>query len=105
MKYLQSAVAGLLLCSMLGAVQAESINERQYQQDVRIAKGVRSGALTHNEVQSLRSERREIRQTERQYRADGRFTQAERVAVRHDLNKLSRDIYMQKHDDDVRGKD
>ncbi len=77
-------------------------NARQHRQDLRIRQGVRSGELTRDEAKTLLEERREIRQEERAYKSDGSYTAAERAEVRGDLNRLSRDIYREKHDGEKR---
>ncbi len=79
-----------------------SVNARQHRQNHRIQQGVHSGELTKSEVQGLREERRDIRQEERAYKADGKLTRDERKDLHQDLNDLSKDIYTEKHDDEKR---
>ncbi len=78
------------------------INARQHLQGERIRQGVRSGQLTRAETRSLMEERRSIRREERAYKSDGVLTRDERKDLHQDLNNLSRDIYEEKHDDQVR---
>lgn len=78
------------------------VNRRQASQTGRIVDGVKTGELTHDEAQELRAGRREIRQTEQQYRADGVLTREERVDLHRDLNQQSRDIQAAKHDEETR---
>jgi hypothetical protein len=78
------------------------VNERQAHQTHRIAQGVKSGELTHEEAQDLRSGRRDIRQDEQAYKADGVLTQDERRNLHQDQNQQSRDIRAEKHDGQTR---
>jgi polyhydroxyalkanoate synthesis regulator phasin len=78
------------------------VNERQAHQTGRIAQGVKSGELTHEEAQDLRSGRRDIRQDEHAYKADGVLTQDERRNLHQDLNQQSKDIRAEKHDAETR---
>ena len=79
-----------------------TVNERQSHQDQRIKQGVKSGQLTKEEVQQLKTERKSIRQEEKAYRSDGRLNKEERKDLQQDLNQMSKDIYKEKHDGDVR---
>lgn len=74
------------------------VNARQHHQHARIAQGVRSGELTRDETRKLVKEERSIRQEERAYKADGKLTREERKDLHQDMNKVSRDIYAEKHD-------
>ncbi len=79
------------------------VNERQVNQTRRIANGVKSGELTHDEAQQLRDGRRDIRQTEQAYKADGTLSRDERIDLHQDLNQQRRDIYEAKHNEQTRG--
>ena len=85
------------------AVRDPGVNQRQANQTGRIVNGVKSGELTHDEAQDLRDGRREIRQTEQEYKADGALTRDERIDLHQDLNQQSHDIYEAKHDEETRG--
>lgn len=78
------------------------VNARQHHQRDRIQQGVKSGELTRNEAQELRTERRDIRQTEQEYRSDGVLTKAERKDLHQELNQQSREIHEEKHDEEKR---
>lgn len=78
------------------------VNARQDRQDHRIQQGVRSGEITRDEAKQLRQERRDIKQEERAYKADGKLTREERKDLHQDLNDLSKDIYREKHDGEKR---
>ncbi len=78
------------------------IDAHQWRQHARIGQGIRSGELTRGEVQALRGEQRAIRLQEREYKSDGVLSRGERRDLRGDLRESSRDIYVQKHDNDRR---
>ena len=80
------------------------VNSRQHHQRHRVAQGVRSGELTAKEAKSLRAEQVAIRQKEREFKSDGTLTAQERVELHKDLNQSSKDIYVEKHDEERRGK-
>jgi hypothetical protein len=84
------------------AVRDPGVNARQANQTGRIAQGVSSGELTHAEAQELRTERRDIRQLERDYKSDGALTRDERQDLHQELSQQSREIYEEKHDDEER---
>lgn len=84
-------------------VRDPGVNRRQANQTGRIVNGVKSGELTHDEATELRDGRQEIRQTEREYKADGTLTRDERIDLHQDLNQQSKDIYEAKHNDVTRG--
>jgi hypothetical protein len=84
------------------AVRDPGVNERQANQTARIQQGVKSGELTHDEAQDLRSERRDIRDLEHTYKEDGTLTRDERQDLHQQLNQQSQEIYEEKHDDETR---
>ena len=96
-------LAGSLLCGAFTTVSAmaqerpNSINTRQHQQQLRIRQGIQSGELTHSEAARLERQEAQIRVNERFARRDG-FTPAERLRVQKSLNRTSRHINHQKHD-------
>ena len=79
-----------------------SVDAREHRQHKRIEQGVRSGQLTRDETKGLAAQQRDIRQKEKQYRSDGKFTKEERKDVQQDLNQASKDIYKEKHDAETR---
>lgn len=85
------------------AVRDPGVNKRQANQTGRVVNGVRSGELTHDEAQDLREGRRDIRQEEQAYIADGTLTKDERIDLHQDLNQQSKDIYEAKHNEVKRG--
>jgi hypothetical protein len=84
------------------AVRDPGVNERQANQTARIQQGVKSGELTHDEAQELRTERRDIRDLEHTYKEDGALTRDERQDLHQQLNQQSQEIYEEKHDDQTR---
>lgn len=80
------------------AVRDPGVNQRQGNQTARIAQGVKTGELTQDEAQELRTERRDIRELEQGYKSDGTLTKDERVDLHQQLNQQSREIYEEKHD-------
>jgi hypothetical protein len=85
-----------------GAVRDPGVNERQVNQTARIQQGVKSGELTHDEAQELRTERRDIRGLEHTYKEDGTLTRDERQDLHQQLNQQSQEIYEEKHDEEKR---
>ena len=86
------------------AVRDPGVNARQHEQQKRIHEGVKSGELTKQEAKALEKEERALRQEERQFKSDGVLTADERAKLKTDLNKVSQDIYNEKHDGEVRPK-
>jgi hypothetical protein len=84
------------------AVRDPGVNERQANQTARIQQGVKSGELTHDEAQDLRTERHDIRDLEHTYKEDGTLTRDERQDLHQQLNQQSQEIYEEKHDDETR---
>jgi hypothetical protein len=78
--------------------QAANIRARARRQQIRIAQGVRSGALTPRETAQLERREAALDREVHVLRADGGLTPRERARVNRQQNRLSRDIYRQKHD-------
>jgi hypothetical protein len=72
-------------------------NDRQ-----RIRQGVKSGELTKAEAARLKVQTAKVNQERKDYKADGVVTAEERKDLRQDKKRLSRRIYKQKHDGQVR---
>lgn len=104
--FVSMILAGMATLWMSTSAQASpldpGVNVRQHHQQQRIGQGVRSGELTPAEARRLEREQRHIRREERRYKADGTLTPAERADLQHDLNRASRHIYNEKHDDQRR---
>ena len=84
------------------AVRDPGVNERQANQTARIQQGVKSGELTHDEAQELRTERHDIHDLEHTYKEDGTLTRDERQDLHQQLNQQSQEIYEEKHDEEKR---
>jgi hypothetical protein len=74
------------------------VNARQRTQQQRVDQGRRTGQLTPEETKKLQAEQKALRTEERAYKADGKLTPAERKDLHGDANRISRDIYREKHD-------
>jgi len=84
------------------AIRDPGVNVHQHRQQHRIQQGARSGELTRGETRELRSEQRDIRQMERDYKSDGTLTRQERKELHQAQHEASRNIYDEKHDGDKR---
>src|SRR5688572_14220980 len=84
----------------LGASAAQ-INRREHREQVRIRQGIRSGELTRPEVRRLEAQQAKIRIDERLARRNG-LTAKERERLQKELNRASKNIYNQKHDNQDR---
>jgi hypothetical protein len=84
------------------AVRDPGVNGRQANQTGRIVQGVKSGELTHDEAQELRTERHDIRDLEHTYKSGGTLTQDERQDLHQQLNQQSQEIREEKHDEETR---
>jgi len=85
--------------------QAKVFDERMDRQLQRILKGMESGALNMREAVALLNEHVAIEKMERQYLADGRFGPYELRDLEARLDRASKNIFFEKHDDDRRGGD
>jgi len=99
---IRSAAALLSFALMTASAGAQGINHRQKNQQKRIRQGVRSGELTRPEFRKLGKEQARIRRHEAKAKADGKLEPRERVRLQKELNKSSRHIYRQKHDNQIR---
>ncbi len=85
-----------------GGIHDPVVNKRQRHQQKRIVQGIRSGELTKREVLRLEKEQTRIRREERRFKADGVLTKRERIKLHRDLDRASRHIYKEKHDNQKR---
>jgi hypothetical protein len=99
MKRLVPLVIAAFLASSVSPVLAtnQKIRKRQYKQQVRINRGVKSGRLTGKERTRLQNQQNLIGVERAQATADGKMTRRERTDIRHDQNRLSKDIRHKKH--------
>jgi hypothetical protein len=68
----------------------------------RIHNGVKSGELTKAEAARLKAQQARIKMERKDYKIDGVVSPEERKDLRQDKKRLSRNIYKQKHDGQVR---
>ena len=78
----------------------QTVHQRKLNQQSRIANGVQNGGLTANETSKLESKEANLTKEKQQMRtADGgHLTSADRHTLHQQQDKLSKDIYKQKHD-------
>ena len=85
------------------AYRGRSFSERQERQRDRIADGRNEGDLSKREAARLRDRSRDVAEDRRDARADdGYVDRRERRQIQKEQDKLNRDIYQQRHDDDGR---
>jgi hypothetical protein len=78
---------------------AAPVAQRQVRQQVRIVKGIQSGELTTREAVKLERKEARVNASIAKDRADGAgFTAVERAKAQHKLNRVSGQIYREKHD-------
>ncbi|MBZ5606969.1 MAG: hypothetical protein LAP38_01820 [Acidobacteriia bacterium] len=98
--FLTMATAGWLLASTGVASADDRIHDRKENQQDRIAQGVKSGSLAPNEAAHLEHKEsnlnKEIRHDRKQN--GGNLTNKEKAQVNRQQNRLSKNIYKQKHD-------
>lgn len=104
-KFLLLSVAALLLAGSTEAFAQGRNNGRRYndrQDRQRIRRGIRSGQITRDEAREIRERERQIRAERRGYRSDGTITREERREIRRDEREQDRYIRQQRRDDDRR---
>jgi hypothetical protein len=93
------AIRTMIIASTTAALADNEVNERQRDQQGRIAQGVANGSMTAHETAKVEGQEaaihREVR-TERQANG-GRLTPAERAQVNRQQNHTSREIFRDKH--------
>ena len=85
----------------------DSVNGRAYNQQGRIAQGVRSGELTPHETANLEHREANINhEVAADRRANGgKLTPAEHKQVEHQQNQASKKIYQDKHNNKTEGRE
>ncbi len=95
----RTLIAVAMMAGFTLAANAQSVYQREYNQQERIGQGVRSGALTPRETGHLERQevgvRREIAR-DRFYNR-GRLTGYERARIECQESRLSNEIYRDKH--------
>jgi hypothetical protein len=81
------------------AANPPTINERKENQQDRIGNGVQSGALTAGETHNLEKKESNLNHEEKDMRQldNGHLTAADRATLNQQQNKLSNQIYTDKH--------
>ena len=104
------ALLGVLAATALQSAPAQAapaknhhkyhnINARQTNQQKRIYAGIHHGSLTYHEATELEKREANIARAEAHARNSGdKFTKRERLNIERRDNRVSRDIYQQKHD-------
>jgi hypothetical protein len=96
---LTTAIAALALCGLAHAGdRTPRLDQRQHQQQQRIASGVESGQLTARESARLERGAARLERHEAHAASDGIVTRRERAALHAEANTMSRRIHRQKHD-------
>jgi hypothetical protein len=74
------------------------VDKRQAKQHQLIHEGRRSGALTWREALKLKREQLRIARMERAFRADGRLSKSERLALRYAQDSATTHIFEERND-------
>jgi len=85
----------------------QSIQDRKENQQDRVANGVKSGQLTAGETSNLEKKEAAVNQEERDMRKldNGKLTTADKKTLTQQQNKLSNQIYKDKHNSAVQNTD
>jgi hypothetical protein len=95
---MRTFILTLTLTALAATAGAQTIGQRERNQQDRIAQGVRSGSLTPRETVRLEREEARTKAIVRRDRADGGgMTAAERARAQSRLNRTSKDIARLKH--------
>jgi hypothetical protein len=96
---MKSMFLAVALITAVSALPAQEIQQRKENQQDRIANGVANGSLTPHETANLENKEaglnHEIRRDRRQN--GGNLTNKEKAQVNRQQNRLSRNIYRDKH--------
>ncbi len=90
-----AALAAMALPALAGTPRLDG---REQNQRERIAQGARSGELTRPETRRLVRGEVRLHRHERIAKSDGTVTRAERLRLQRNANRMSKRIYVQKHD-------
>lgn len=100
--FTKSLVAAALLTSLVAplAASAGEVQNRIHRENARIDQGVRNGSLTQREYNRLDNglDRIQAERNRDLRRNDGHLTAAEYRRLNRQENRLSDQIYLQKHD-------
>ena len=92
------AAASISTFAQAAAPATPRVDQREANQQARIANGAASGQLTGKETVHLEREQAAINRAEAKAKADGTVTKHERKRLHRMQNAASKDIHAQKHD-------
>ena len=100
-----AALAVAVLVSIPSSARAGGIKKRAANQQGRIAQGIQSGQLTARETSRLEGKESALNHEVKNMRQvnGGTLTPKDRQVVNQQQNRLSKDIYAQKHDAQTQG--
>jgi hypothetical protein len=93
-----AAAVGSLFASLAFAQTTGTEVQRDINQQTRIEQGLQSGQLNTREAGRLEREEAGVERMEAKALKDGKLTDAEKARVDNAQNKVSQDIYREKHD-------
>ena len=103
-----ATLGGMTFAALLAAAGASSaqtasaptpsVEQRLADQERRIGAGLKDGSLTAGEAARLQREESSLNREWARDKADGVITPQEQTRVSRDLNRVSRDIYTERHD-------
>ena len=105
-KIIVTALSVAILSGVVSAPGADAnprvnkrVNHRQARQQVRLTQGTASGSLTKRETVHLSAAEQKLAANEQRMRASGgQLTAKEHIKLEKQQDKLSKQIYTQKHD-------
>ncbi len=92
------AAASLGAFAQVATTATPRVDQREANQQQRIAGGAASGALTAKETNRLEKQQARINTAQANAKADGSVTKAERKHLHRMQNRASKNIHHQKHD-------
>lgn len=93
-----AATVATLAVGAFAQTGTPNIDQRQANQQNRIAQGAATGTLSPRETARMEAGQAKVQGMKEAAKADGKVTRAERRAIKKEQNKQSRRIYRQKHD-------
>ena len=92
------AAAAIALPAAAQTQSTPRVDQRQANQERRIERGEKSGALNEKEAARLEKGQARVRKMEDKAVADGKVTRKERARLEKAQDRQSRKIYREKHD-------
>ena len=81
-------------------VREKDADKREARQAKRIEHGIKKGALTSDEIDTLTEQQQKIADMEASFKGDGKLSRKESKQLNEALNAASRNIWGEKHDKD-----